>query len=261
VDPLRDDPRVTAILRDYSRQAETYDTTRSASPSVLGPLRAALAGAPGTRLVDVGGGTGNYARALGDEGWVPLVVDRSAAMLARARAKGLETLEGDAQALPLADGCADAVMLVSMLHHVDEPAAALAEARRVLCPGGRLALMAFTREDLEGLWYGAWFPSTRSWMARSHPRLAELLEELPGARVLPVAFTDLQDASLAALAAHPERLLEERWRRQTSYFERLERDHPDELRAGLERLRAAVDAGRAPRVRGAATVLAWAKPR
>jgi ubiquinone/menaquinone biosynthesis C-methylase UbiE len=49
---------------DYSRQAERYDETRSASPSVLRPLRQALEGASGRRLADIGGGTGNYALAL-----------------------------------------------------------------------------------------------------------------------------------------------------------------------------------------------------
>jgi demethylmenaquinone methyltransferase/2-methoxy-6-polyprenyl-1,4-benzoquinol methylase len=251
---------MSGVLRDYSRQAETYDTTRSASPSVLAPLREALAGAPGRKLVDVGGGTGNYAAALAREGWDPVVVDRWPAMLARATAKGLATLEGDAQHLPLEDASADAVMLVSMLHHVEDPGRALAEAKRILRPGGRLALMAFTREELEDLWYSDWFPSTRAWMDRSHPGLQELLDHLPGARRLPLEFHDLEDASLAALAAHPEKLLEPRWRRQTSYFERLERDHPDELRAGLERLRAAVDRGEPPRSKGTASVLAWAKP-
>jgi SAM-dependent methyltransferase len=251
----------SGILHDYSRQAESYDATRAASRSVLGPLRAALEDAPGRRLVDVGGGTGNYALALRHEGWEPLVIDRSAAMLARAAAKGLATLRGDAQALPLADSSADAVMLVSMLHHVDDPGRALAEARRVLAPGGRLALMAFTREDLEDLWYSDYFPSTRAWMTASHPSTDELLAHLPGGRRLEVRFRDLEDASVAALAAHPELVLEDRWRRQTSYFERLARDHPDELRAGLERLRADVESGRPPRGGGRAAVLARGKPR
>jgi demethylmenaquinone methyltransferase/2-methoxy-6-polyprenyl-1,4-benzoquinol methylase len=251
---------VSGVLRDYSRQAETYDATRAASPSVLAPLREALSGAPGRQLVDIGGGTGNYALALAGEGWEPLVVDRSPAMLARAAAKGLATLEADARALPLPDASADGVMLVSMLHHVDDPGAALAQARRILRPGGRLALMAFTREDLEGLWYSDYFPSTRAWMAASHPALDQLRAHLPGARRIPLEFHDLEDASLAALAAHPHRVLEQRWRRQTSYFERLERDHPDELRAGLERLRADVERGDPPRSAGTASVLAWAKP-
>lgn len=50
-----------SLLPDYSRQALTYDNTGAASPSVLGPLQAALKGAPGKRLADIGGGTGNYA--------------------------------------------------------------------------------------------------------------------------------------------------------------------------------------------------------
>ena len=45
--------------------------------------------------------------------------------------------------------------------------------------GGRLALMAYTREDLEGLWYADYFPSTRAWMAATHPTVADLLAELP----------------------------------------------------------------------------------
>jgi demethylmenaquinone methyltransferase/2-methoxy-6-polyprenyl-1,4-benzoquinol methylase len=247
------------VLRDYSRQAETYDATRAASPSVLAPLREALAGAPGRRLLDLGGGTGNYALALRAEGWEPLVVDASPAMLARAAAKGLDTLEADAQALPLAGASADAVAMVSMLHHVDDPARALAEARRVLAPGGRLALMVYAREDIEPLWFHDYFPSTRAWMDRSHPTLAELQALLPGSRRLPVVFRDCRDASLAALAAHPERVLEPGWRRQTSYFERLERDHPDELHTGLERLRDALAAGRAPREGGGGSVLAWTR--
>lgn len=248
---------VSGLLRDYSRQAESYDRTRGASPSVLGPLREALAGAPGRRLLDVGGGTGNYARALRDDGWEPVVVDRSAAMLARAAAKGLETRESDAQSLPFPDASADAVTMISMLHHVDDPPRALAEARRVLRPGGRLAVMAFTRDDIEHLWFHDFFPSTRAWMDASHPPLADLMAELPGSRRLPVVFRDLEDASLAALAAHPERVLDDGWRRQTSYFERLERDHPDELRAGLERLRGDLEAGRGPVAHGEASMLAW----
>ena len=248
------------LLRDYSRQARTYDETRAASPSILRPLRAALAGAPGRSLLDVGGGTGNYARALRDEGWDVLVLDASPAMLARATAKGLATRVGDAQALPLPDASADAVTMVSMLHHVDAPERALAEARRVLRPGGRLALMVYAREDIEAQWYHDYFPSTRAWMDASHPPLAALLAQLPGARRIPVAFTDLEDASLAALSAYPERVLDPAWRNGTSYFERLAREHPDELAAGLERLRGELAEGRGPTSAGGGSVLAWEKP-
>jgi SAM-dependent methyltransferase len=250
-----------SLLRDYSNQARTYDETRSASPSVLGPLREALDGAPGRRLADIGGGTGNYARALGDEGWDPVVIDREPAMLARAAAKGLETVVGDAQQLPLPDASFDAAMLVSMLHHVEDQHTALAEAQRIVRPGGRLALMVFTREDVAASWLSDYFPSTQAWMFASHATLDELRALLPGARRIEVVFRDLEDGSLAALSAFPERLIEPAWHRQTSYFERLARDHPAEMEAGLARLRDDLAAGRAPRQPGLATVLAWAKPR
>lgn len=248
---------MSGLLPDYDNQARTYDETRGASPSVLEPLRAALSGAPGRRLLDVGGGTGNYAAALREEGWEPVVCDRSAAMLARAAAKGLATVEADAQELPFEDAVFDAVMCVSMLHHVHDRARALAEQRRVLRPGGRGALMLFTREDVEHAWYQDYFPVARPWMDATHPRVADIAALLPGARVSQLVFRDLEDAGLGAMTGFPEQLLDPSMRAQTSYFERLQRDHPDELAAGLERLRADIEAGNAPTGQGTATVLAW----
>jgi ubiquinone/menaquinone biosynthesis C-methylase UbiE len=249
---------MSGLLPDYSNQAKTYDETRTASPSVLAALREALDGAPGRRLLDVGGGTGNYAAALRDEDWQPVVSDRSPDMLARAAAKGLETLEADAQVLPFEDESFDAVMCVCMLHHVDDQPRALAEQRRVLRPGGRGALMAFAREDIVDAWYMDYFPSTRAWMDASHPPLAELMGLLPRSRRIEVVFRDI-DGSLASLTTFPEKVLEDGWRRQTSYFERLERDHPDELTAGLARLRADIASGDPPQGLGRATVLAWTR--
>jgi demethylmenaquinone methyltransferase/2-methoxy-6-polyprenyl-1,4-benzoquinol methylase len=248
-----------SLLPDYSRQAERYDETRSASPSVMRPLREALAGAPGRRLADIGGGTGNYALALKREGWEPVVVDRSAEMLAQATAKGLETVESDAQRLPFEDERFDAVTMISMLHHVEDRRAALAEARRILRPGGRLVLEGYTREDAATLWILGYLPSSRDWMEATHPPRSALLEELPGARLFVFEFEDMQDASLAALSADPERLLEAAERGDTSYFERMHRDHSDELRSGLARLRQDIATGHAPRRAGTATMLSWTK--
>jgi SAM-dependent methyltransferase len=248
-----------SLLPDYSRQALGYDETRSASPSVLRALRTALEGAPGRRLADVGGGTGNYALALKREGWKPIVVDRSADMLAHAAAKGLDTLEADAQDLPFEDESFDAVTMISMLHHVENRAIALAEARRILRPAGRLVLKGYTGEDAASLWILDYFPSSRPWMAATHPPRAAILEELPGARLMEFEFEDMEDASLAALSADPESVVAAAERGSTSYFERLQRDHPEELREGIARLRADIGAGRAPHRPGTATVLAWTK--
>jgi ubiquinone/menaquinone biosynthesis C-methylase UbiE len=249
------------LLRDYSRQARNYDQTRAASPSIVEALRAAIESAPGRRLADIGGGTGNYAIALAGLGWDVLIVDRSPEMLGQAEAKGLETLLASAERLPLDDSGFDAVLMVSMLHHVDDRGAALAEAKRILRPGGMLAIKMFTREDVEGLWLNDYFPSSRPWLYDTHPRLAEFRAHLPGATASRLRLGDVTDATLAALAGHPKLILERRWRSQTSYFERLERDHPRELRAGLERLAADLENGRIPQAQaGSATLIVWRKP-
>jgi SAM-dependent methyltransferase len=248
---------MSGLLSDYSRQALTYDDTRAASPSVLVPLREALASAPGRRLADIGGGTGNYAAALAEDGWRAVVVDRSRAMLARASTKGLETVEADAQALPLEDASFDAAMLVSMLHHVDDRRLALAEATRILRSGGRLAVLLFTREDVSDLWFLDLFPSSRQWMLESHPPLAELLGALPGAERVEVVFDDLVDGSVAALAGRPDIVVDPSWRSSTSYFERLASDHPDELAEGIARLERQLEHGTAPSEPGRGSLVVW----
>jgi SAM-dependent methyltransferase len=249
------------LLPDYSRQAERYDETRSASPSVTRALRKALDGAPGPRLADIGGGTGNYALALSREGWEPVVVDLSAEMLERAGAKGLTTVFANAERLPFEDESFDAAILVSMLHHVEDRDAALLEARRIIRPGGRLVLIGFTGEDAATLWILGYFPSSRTWMESTHPPRAALLEQLPGAGAWSFEFEDMVDGSLAALSADPQRVVEAAEQGRTSYFERLARDHPDELEAGIARLRQDIADDRAPSRSGTATVLSWTKRR
>jgi len=101
----------------------------------------------GMRILDVATGTGVVADGAAARGASEVVaVDFSAAMLEQARAvaeahpSGVVTLlEGDAAALPLPDESFDAVVIGFGLLHLPDPASALAEAHRVLKPGGRLA--------------------------------------------------------------------------------------------------------------------------
>src|SRR2546423_652552 len=67
----------------YEEQAATYDATRSASPIVTRLLMGFLGEGNGRILLDVAGGTGNYAEAVATRGFRPILVDREPAMLAR----------------------------------------------------------------------------------------------------------------------------------------------------------------------------------
>jgi len=103
------------------------------------------------RVVDVAGGTGDIAFRLHDRGFTVDVVDINAAMLSvgrdrafdRALTAGLTWTCGDAEALPLPDGAADAYTIAFGIRNVTHLDRALAEARRVLRPGGRFACLEF----------------------------------------------------------------------------------------------------------------------
>lgn len=254
---------------DYTDQAARYDRTRGASPSILEPLERALGAAHRGRLLDVAGGTGNYSGALAARGWTATVLDVSPEMLRHAHAKGLAVVRADAALVPFGDATLDAVVNVSALHLIRDWPAALAEARRVLREGGALALMVYTRENLDVHWIFEYFPAARRWADEEHQAVTQIIDELPGARAEPFEFTDLVDASMSALCRYPRLLLDPAWRLQTSFFERVERDDPEALRAGLARLDRDLAAGRRPdeevaplRARwGDGTVISWRKPR
>jgi arsenite methyltransferase len=108
--------------------------------------RAALAAAPGERILDVGCGPGFYCAELlaevGESGAVT-GVDSSPAMLALAARRcaghdNVELLEGEALTLPVPDESFDAALTVQVIEYVADVEKALAELRRVLRPGGRV---------------------------------------------------------------------------------------------------------------------------
>ena len=134
----------------------------------------------------------------------------------------------------------------------------------MLRPGGRLAVMVFTREDIADAWCMDYFPSSRPWMAcRRTCRSRSWSTSCPAHGDMPVVYQDLHDGSMAALLAHPELAAATPDRRaQTSYFERMQRDHPHELQQGLARLERELREGdgSAPTRQGRASVVAWIKP-
>jgi ubiquinone/menaquinone biosynthesis C-methylase UbiE len=104
-------------------------------------LDAAAVG-PGVRVVDVGCGTGALCAAAAARGAQPTGVDLAPGMVGAARRahRGLEFVHGDAEALPLPDGAFGAALGAFVVNHVPSPEHAAAEVRRVLAPGGRVAL-------------------------------------------------------------------------------------------------------------------------
>jgi ubiquinone/menaquinone biosynthesis C-methylase UbiE len=99
--------------------------------------------APGAAVVDVGCGTGRAVVELTGQGADAIGVDLDPAMLAAAHARfpDIDVRAADAADLPLPDGQVRGYRADKVYHILPDPHAALAEARRVLAPGGRIVLL------------------------------------------------------------------------------------------------------------------------
>ena len=103
----------------------------------------------GTRLLDVASGPGFIAGAAADRGAQVIGLDFARAMVdaARTRYPAMAFREGDAEALPFEDASFDAVVMNFGMLHLARPDAAIAEARRVLRPGGSYAFTVWAGPD------------------------------------------------------------------------------------------------------------------
>ncbi|GAA4723919.1 metalloregulator ArsR/SmtB family transcription factor [Sphingomonas lutea] len=159
IDAIRAD-RAEAANRYFAGHAEVWDQIRSlhvAESDVERAIDRALGARPLGTLIDIGTGTGRMIELLGPRATQAIGIDRSSEMLRLARVKleaaGISSSlrQGDMYALPLADASADSVVIHQVLHYAHSPAAAIAEAARVLAPGGTLLVVDFAAHDREEL--------------------------------------------------------------------------------------------------------------
>ena len=125
------------------------DAFGTLTTQAIGPLLDAARVGPGVHLLDVATGPGYVAAAAAGRGASVTGIDFSAAMLAEARRHhpAIDFQAGDAAALPFADASFDAVVMSFGLLHLAHPDQALAEARRVLRPGGRIGFTVWARPE------------------------------------------------------------------------------------------------------------------
>jgi ArsR family transcriptional regulator len=164
-----DDRRLEEVRRDreaaagayFERIAPQWDRIRSlyvCETAVEAAILQAAGEGPFERVVDLGTGSGRMLTLLGDRARTAVGLDLSHNMLNIARSNvsraGLHKVElrhGDIFSTRLPETSADLVLVHQVLHYLSDPAAAVAEAARLVAPGGRLLIIDFAPHRLEHL--------------------------------------------------------------------------------------------------------------
>jgi ubiquinone/menaquinone biosynthesis C-methylase UbiE len=215
-DPVfaRDRARASAVQNAREEAAQGYfrehagewDKIRAlhvAETQVEAAMDEALGRGPFSLLVDLGTGTGRMLELFAPRASRALGFDLSHDMLTYARTKleraGLvhaQARHGDLYNVPLPDQSADAVILHQVLHFLDDPAIAIAEAARLLKPGGKLLVVDFAPHELEFLReqsahrrLGFSAEQLKRWLQEAGVTVERQCDLAPGADVAPDKLT------------------------------------------------------------------------
>jgi ArsR family transcriptional regulator len=206
----RDLERLDAVRRGREQEAAAYFARNAArwaevrslhvdEAEVEAAIQRAVGGRSVERLIDLGTGAGAMLTLLGPRARCAVGLDLSQQMLniarrqvAEAGLSGCELRHGDIFSTGLAPGSGDLVVIHRVLHYLNDPAAALGEAARLVSPGGQLLIIDFAPHDLEYLR-----------QAHQHRRLGfadeEIARWLEAGGLGPVAAVTLPPASREGL--------------------------------------------------------------
>jgi SAM-dependent methyltransferase len=246
----------TAVRPIYDTIGQTYTRFRRADPRIVEALVELLALPAGSRLADVGAGTGNYTNALAERGFRMVAVEPSPVMRSQAPPhERVRWVAGAAEALPLADAAVDGVVCTLAVHHFRDRDTAFREMVRA-AGTGPLVLFTFDVDAAarSPLWLWEYFPTLHADSKRVFPPLRLVARELGIAADRPVRMVpfplppDLEDLFMAAGWRRPELYLDPEVRAGISWFALAE---PAAVAEGLARLEADLRNGDWDRKHGA----------
>lgn len=217
----------------YDRIGIGYREVRRPEPRIAARIEAALGAA--CSVVNVGAGTGSYEPA----GRAVTAVEPSRVMIEQRPPGAAPVVQANAEALPFADDEFAAAMAVITVHHWPDPAAGLAEMRRVA--RGPVVVLSFDPEPLTRTWFADYFQAAMEHHAEGIGSLAELAALLPDPRVEAVPVpANCRDGFFCALWDRPELHLDPAVRRASSVWHLID---PAEVERDLGALRADLASG------------------
>ncbi|MEU6915794.1 class I SAM-dependent methyltransferase [Streptomyces olindensis] len=221
-------------MATYNSIGATYARTRRPDARIAARIHEALGDA--ASVINVGAGTGSY-----EPPHTVLAVDPSAVMIAQRPAGSAPALEASAEAIPLADDSADAVMALLTVHHWSDLEAGIAELRRIARQ--RIVLFTFDPDICRRFWLlDEYLPEAAAFDDTRAVAVDRLVTLLGGARLetVPVPH-DCTDGFLAAFWRRPEAYLDAQVRAGISLFAQAD---DDLVRPGLARLSDDLSSGR-----------------
>jgi SAM-dependent methyltransferase len=229
---------------DYDRVAGAYDR-RYVENEYPGIERAVLDFAGELLhgcLLEVGCGTGHWLALLTDRGVRTAGVDRSAAMLGRARHRNAALVRARAEQLPWSSGSFDRVICVNALHHFTDKPAFLAEASRVLRPGGSLMTIGLDPHTGSDRWcVYDYFETTLELDRRRFPASAQLRAWMSEAGFSACSTQETEHL----VARHPARAALEQGRLDKTSTSQLAVLSDEQYTQGLNRIRHALQTAEA----------------
>jgi len=219
------------VTERYDRIGTTYARTRREDPRIADRIRTALGDA--SSVVNVGAGAGSYEPA----GLDVVAVEPSATMIAQRPPDAAPYVQAAAEALPFDDGAFDAAMAVLTVHHWRDPAAGLAELRRVA--RDRVVVFTWDPAFARAHWLvDEYVPQFAADDAGRFPTVEAVAAGIGGGRVEPVPIPhDCHDGFLGAFWRRPEAYLDPEVRAGMSVF------HVPGAEDGIERLAADLESG------------------
>ncbi|MBN1572263.1 MAG: class I SAM-dependent methyltransferase [Deltaproteobacteria bacterium] len=142
----------------YDEIGKVYSKYRRADPRFVDAVVRLLDLPAGSIVADIGAGTGNYSRALGDCGLSVAAVEPSPVMCDQAAPhKNVRWIMGAAENIPINNNAVDGVIAIFSLHHFNDPGRGIEEMARVC--RGPILLYTFDPREIERPWIGDYFPS------------------------------------------------------------------------------------------------------
>lgn len=230
----------------YDSIGEGYAATRVADPRITERLTELLDLPKGSRILDVGAGTGNYSFALAEAGYLVTALEPSQVMREqRKNHGGLSWFEGFAESLPFPDASFEGVVMTLCMHHFMDWEIGLAEAVRVT-GDGPIVILTFDAYTQSDFWLFDYFPSFLEKDKEWFPKIDDLKTFtrktlLMNMDVYPFPLpSDLVDHFASAGWARPEVYLNESYRSGISSFASVDEDS---VRLGLLKLEQDLNSG------------------